>query len=253
MVINSDEPETNDDSNGNSDDESSFRETDSDGENDSIILGDPPLKARLGEIKNKDSASKEGSHNGRSTTEVHESRNEESDIESSEASFTTQDENVNEARDDWCNDNENENKETSDTCSISHNDEEESQGVPSDGHMEDPCSESLEMNRLDILNSIELLEKKKERQAGGDNQFCEKLAEADCRFQNGKTLRIKDLEVLFQARGEECLRASGRDKKKKILAQWELVKELPVTWEPWTEADDKELEELMHNTANVVN
>ena len=62
-----------------------------------------------------------------------------------------------------------------------------------------------------------------------------------------KNLCIKDLEVLFQARGEERPPSSGRDKKKRILEQWEVVKELPVTCKPWMEANNKELKELLHN------
>jgi hypothetical protein len=102
-------------------------------------------------------ASKEGSHNAGSstTTEACESRNksEESEIESSKARFVTPF-NIEEETTDWCNDNENgnENKETSDSCSSC--DEKESQGVPHDG---------MERNILHVLNSIEVLEKKKER------------------------------------------------------------------------------------------
>jgi hypothetical protein len=85
----------------------------------------------------------------------------------------------------------------------------------------------------------------------GENQFYEKLAEADGQFHqngNGKTLHLQDLEILFQARGDECPLSI---RKKTILEQWEVVQTLPVTWAPWMEANNKELEELLHIFAEM--
>jgi hypothetical protein len=243
IVSDSDEPETDDGSKGDSGDESSLMTFETDDENNSMSDRLDPILRELESGKDSDSisdllaagffaasesesesASKEGSppHNaGRSTTAACESQ--ESDVESSEASFMTppdiEEENENEATG-WCNDNDNDNDN------------------------DNNHSESKEVKRLRTLSRIESLEKKKERQAGDDNQFPTKLAEADRRLRLRKDLRIKDLEVLFEARGEEC-QPFKKDRKKKILEQWELVKCLPVVWEPWTEANNKELEELM--------
>jgi hypothetical protein len=187
-----------------------------------------------------ESASNEGSHNagGATTTEARVSRNksEESDLESSEASYKSppdiEEEDGNNATD-WCDEDDNKRIE-------------ESQGVPSNCHKERHDIESTETMRLQVLLRIECLEKKKNMgQADGDNRFREKLAEADRRLQlrNGTTLRIVDWESLFHARGEDCPSGLRKDKMKRIKNQWEAVKLLPVTWEPWTEADDEELKE----------
>jgi hypothetical protein len=270
VVTDSDEAESDDASNGNSGDEASLMTYETDDEiismagrldpillelesgSDADLVSDL-LAARLPFSSNEEHnanvadseseselASKEGSHNpGCLTIEAHgESRNksEESDIESSEASFVTppdiEEENDNNATE-WCDD-EDGNERI-----------EEFQGVPSNRHEEHHDIENAEITRLQLLLRIEYLEKKKERgQADGDDHFPEKLAEADSRLlRNRKNLRIVDWEALFQARGENCPRASGREKKKCILNQWdEVVKKLPVIWEPWTEADDDELD-----------
>jgi len=177
---------------------------------------------------------KRGQVVGATTTEARE----ESDIESTEASYMSppdmEEADGNNATD-WCCD-EDDNKRI-----------EESQGVPSNCHEEHHADiENTEMMRLQILLRIEHLENRKEReQADGDNHFLEKLAEADRRLrcQNGKSLRIADWEALFQAREQGCPQLAGRFRKQFFIDQWEVVKQLPVIWEPWTEADDEELEE----------
>jgi hypothetical protein len=116
----------------------------------------------------------------------------------------------------------------------------ESTKVLGNGHDE---LDDADSRRLQLLNRIGWLEKKKERQVG-QGCFLTDLEEADKRSaNNGKNLRVKDFQVLLEARGEEY-QASGKRKKESLREHWNLVKGLPVTWKPWTNADDRELEEL---------
>ena len=107
-----------------------------------------------------------------------------------------------------------------------------------DGILEDQAS----LICIDVLMS-------KKKQSDNDDDFEKALVEAESQ----KSLRITDLRILIQSRGQEHP-PGGYGQKRALESAWRVLEDNPVTWkrsETWTNSDQDELEELLQKSLEV--